>query len=150
MATLEFWHHHLGVSVPDLDASIEWYGRVLEFSVERRVKIESIPADVAVLRNGPLHIELFCARDANPLPPGRRVPDEDIRTHGNKHAAFAVQDVVGFAEELRRRGADVVSVQRYPNGRANCFVRDNAGNVLEFLNATKIEAAAAILHAKSE
>jgi len=26
---LEFWHHHCGVSVADLEASIAWYGDVL-------------------------------------------------------------------------------------------------------------------------
>jgi methylmalonyl-CoA/ethylmalonyl-CoA epimerase len=36
MSNLEFWHHHGGVSVPDLDASIAWYRTMLGFEVEQR------------------------------------------------------------------------------------------------------------------
>jgi predicted enzyme related to lactoylglutathione lyase len=52
MSQLEFWHHHLGVSVPDLEASIDWYRRVLGFELARRQRIETIPADVAILKHG--------------------------------------------------------------------------------------------------
>jgi len=36
---LEFWHHHGGVSVPDLDAAIAWWHDVLGFEVARRFPI---------------------------------------------------------------------------------------------------------------
>jgi methylmalonyl-CoA/ethylmalonyl-CoA epimerase len=134
-SALEFWHHHVGVSVPDLEASIEWYGRVLGFALVRRLRIESIPADVAILKHGAMHIELFQAQAAQALPPDRREPDSDVRTHGNKHIAFGVADVDAFEQELRRRGADVVWVKHFPNGGANIFIRDNAGNLIEFLKA---------------
>src|SRR5271163_452191 len=104
--TLEFWHHHGGVSVPDLDAAISWWREVLGFEVEKRFPIATIPAEVAMLRNGPLHIELFEVPGANPLPVERRMPDTDVHTHGNKHVSFAVRSVREFAAELTRRGAD--------------------------------------------
>jgi methylmalonyl-CoA/ethylmalonyl-CoA epimerase len=135
MSQLQFWHHHVGVSVPDLEASIDWYQRVLGFELLRRLRIETIPADVAILKHGAMHIELFQASGAKPLPPERREPDLDVRTHGNKHIAFGVADVDAFAQELRRRGADVVWVKHFPNGGANIFIRDNAGNLIEFLKA---------------
>ena len=135
MSQLQFWHHHVGVSVPDLEASIDWYQRVLGFELLRRLRIETIPADVAILKHGAMHIELFQASGAKPLPPERREPDIDVRTHGNKHIAFGVADVDAFAQELRRRGADVVWVKHFPNGGANIFIRDNAGNLIEFLKA---------------
>jgi len=137
VSNFEFWHHHIGISVPDMEASIQWYETVLGFHVERRRHIETIPADIAILRNGPMHIELFQAPGAAPLPPSRRIPDEDNRTHGNKHGAFAVEDVPAFAEELKRRGADIVWVKKFSWGGAACFVRDNAGNLLEFLQAPR-------------
>src|ERR1700722_16294113 len=84
MSNFEFWHHHGGISVPDLDASITWYRNVLGFEVARRFPIPTIPADVAVLKNGPLHIELFQVAAARPLPAERREPDTDVYTHGNK------------------------------------------------------------------
>ena len=30
-----FWHHHVGISVPDIAASIAWYGDVLGFALEQ-------------------------------------------------------------------------------------------------------------------
>lgn len=130
--SLAFAYHHVGVSVPDLDAAIDWYGRVLGFRLLRRLRIESIPAEAAVLGNGSLHVELFAVDGAQPLPAERREPDLDLRTHGNKHVAFAVEDVEAFAAELRRRGADIVWVRKLPFG-TNAFIRDVAGNLIEFV-----------------
>jgi methylmalonyl-CoA/ethylmalonyl-CoA epimerase len=135
VSSLEFWHHHVGVSVPDLAASIAWYERVLGFQLVRRLHIESIPAAVAILKHGAMHIELFQVEGAKTLPTERREPDSDVRTHGNKHVAFGVADVESFAAELRRRGADVVWVKHFDHGGANIFIRDNAGNLIEFLHA---------------
>jgi methylmalonyl-CoA/ethylmalonyl-CoA epimerase len=137
MAELEFWYHHVGVSVPDMDAAIAWYDRVLGFKLERRFMIGSIPAEIAILKHGALHVELFKPGDPRPLPPERREPDLDARTHGNKHVAFSVSDVDAFADELRRRGADIVWVKHFPDGRANIFIRDNSGNLIEFLQMPK-------------
>jgi methylmalonyl-CoA/ethylmalonyl-CoA epimerase len=134
--TLEFWHHHVGVSVPDLEASIAWYRDVLDFEVARRFAIDSIPAEVAVLKNGPLHIELFQVPNAQPASEDRRVPDRDVHTHGNKHVSFAVEDVWGLADELRRRGADIVWVKDLKFG-SNTFIRDNSGNLIEFVQSAR-------------
>lgn len=128
----KFGFHHIGISVPDLDAAITWYGRVLGFRVLRRYRVESIPAEIAMLGNGSVHVELFAVDGAAPLPAERREPDLDLRTHGNKHVAFMVEDVAGLAAELRRRGADVVWVKKFPFG-TNAFVRDVAGNLIEFV-----------------
>ena len=124
--------HHGALSVPDLDAAIEWYGRVLDFAVEARFEIPQIPAAVAMLRRDVLRLEIFAVLDAAPLPADRRSPNLDVRTHGNKHVAFAVPDADAAADELRQRGADIVFVGHFPWG-SNVFVRDNAGNLLEFV-----------------
>jgi catechol 2,3-dioxygenase-like lactoylglutathione lyase family enzyme len=141
---LQFWHHHGGISVPDLDASIEWWRQVLGFEVEVRFPIPAIPADVAMLVNGPLHIELFQVAGAKPLPHERREPDTDLCTHGNKHVSFVVENVRQFAEELRRRGADIVWVRDMKHG-SNIFIRDNAGNLIEFVQGPEPVATAAHL-----
>jgi methylmalonyl-CoA/ethylmalonyl-CoA epimerase len=133
---LEFWHHHGGVSVPDLEAAIIWWRTVLGFEVAERFPIPAIPADVAMLVNGPMHIELFEVAGAKPLPEERRQPDTDVYTHGNKHMSFAVGNVCEFAEELRRRGADIVWVKEMKHG-SNIFIRDNAGNLIEFVQSAK-------------
>ena len=134
--TLEFWHHHGGVSVPDLDAAIAWWRSVLGFEVAERFPIPAIPAVVAMLVNGPLHIELFEVAGAKPLPDERRQPDTDVYTHGNKHVSFGVDNVREFAAELRKRGADIVWVKEMKHG-SNIFIRDNAGNLIEFVQSSR-------------
>lgn len=130
--SLKFGFHHGGISVPDLDRAIEWYQRVLGFSVERQFDIPAIPARVAIIRNGDLRMELFDVPGAATLPEERRTPDADNRTHGNKHVSFVVPDVDLFGAELERRGADIVWIRRMPHG-ANIFIRDNSGNLIEFV-----------------
>jgi methylmalonyl-CoA/ethylmalonyl-CoA epimerase len=124
--------HHGGISVPDLDASIDWFSRVLGFEVETRMDIKEIPAKVAMLRRAELRIELFEAPGATPLPRERREPNTDPHTHGNKHVAFAVPNVDAFVAELRQRGADIALVGHFDFG-SFVFVRDNAGNLIEFV-----------------
>lgn len=134
---LEFKFHHAGVSVPDLEAAVQWYGDVLGFAVEERVHIPFIPANVAIMRKGELRFELFECRDAVPASPDRREPNRDLLTHGNKHIAFAVRDVHALADELRQRGADIVWVKDFEFG-STAFIRDNAGNLIEFIQAREL------------
>ena len=145
MSDLEFWHHHGGVSVPDLEAAIDWWDRVLGFKVLRRGTIPSVPCEMAMLANGNLHMELFEVPGATAPAENRSYPDEDLRSYGNKHVSFAVRDVDGFAAELKARGADIVWVKHFPNGSANIFMRDNAGNLIEFVQQAKPEPIASTL-----
>lgn len=145
MGQFEFWHHHAGVSVPDLEAAIRWYSGVLDFKLERRAVIESVPCQMAMVRNGNLRVELFEVPEAQPPAEDRSYPDDDLRTYGNKHVSFAVEDVDAFAEELGRRGADIVWVKHFPNGGANIFMRDGFGNLLEFVQASKPDPAPSLL-----
>lgn len=128
----EIKHHHGAMSVPDLESAIAWYRKVLDFQLESVVKLAHVPANVAMLRRGELRIELFEVPGAQPLPPERRIPDEDLRTHGNKHVAFAVRDIDVAVEELRRRSAEIVFVKKFEFA-AVAFIRDNAGNLIELL-----------------
>jgi hypothetical protein len=79
---------------------------------------------------------LFQVEGAKALPAERREPDTDVYTHGNKHVSFAVENVREFAEQLKRRGADIVWVKVMSQG-ANMFIRDNVGNLIEFVESPK-------------
>lgn len=128
----EFAFHHGGVSVPSLDEAIEWYGRVLGFRLERRFRIEAANAETAFIAKGPLRFELFEVAGAAPLPDDRRHPPRDLKTHGNKHLAFRVDDLEAFLAAVTAKGADVAFVVREDFGRG-CFLRDCAGNLIEFV-----------------
>jgi methylmalonyl-CoA/ethylmalonyl-CoA epimerase len=132
MSGLEFWHHHGGVSVPNLDEAIEWYCAKLGFEVEKRFFAPPIPAEIAIIKNGDLRMELFAVEGAQSLPEDRRTPNLDLKTHGNKHIAFAIDDVENFSKVLEERNVDIVWVKKFEFG-SNIFIRDNSGNLIEFL-----------------
>jgi methylmalonyl-CoA/ethylmalonyl-CoA epimerase len=124
--------HHAGVSVPSLDAAIDWYGHVLGFEVESRFYIDAAKAHTAMLRRGALRFEIFEVEGASPLPEERRSPPSDLRTHGNKHVAFRIDDLEVFLAAMEEKGADIAFVVREAFGKG-CFLRDCAGNLIEFV-----------------
>ncbi|WP_285019004.1 VOC family protein [Novosphingobium sp. fls2-241-R2A-195] len=128
----EFSFHHGGVSVPSLDEAIDWYGRVLGFEVEKRFYIAPARAHTAMVRKGPLRFELFEVEGAAPLPEERRFPPSDLKTHGNKHVAFRVEDLEEFLAEMEGKAVDAALVVREAFGKG-CFIRDCAGNLIEFV-----------------
>lgn len=122
--------HHGGVSVPDLEEAIGWYGDVLGFRLDRRFAVPG--AEVAYVERDGLRIELFEAEGAAPLPDARRHPRTDLMTHGHKHLAFATEDYDRFRADLVARGIEVILDVGESFGRA-FFIRDNSGNVIEFV-----------------
>lgn len=136
----ELKFHHSAVSVPSLEESVAWWGATLGFEVEQYIDIDVIPARVAMLRRGPMRVELFEVPEASALPDERRDMNGDLHVHGNKHVAFAVADADRMAAELKARGADIVLARRAPWG-AFVFIRDNVGNLIEFVEQPDLFAA---------
>ena len=130
--------HHIGISVPDLDAAIRWYGDMLGFALERSMIVIQIPARIAWLRRGGFRIELFEVAGAAPLPQDRLAPNHDLKTHGTKHIAFSVDDVDGCVAGLKTKGVDVVMHTRI-HGEPMAFIRDNAGTLIELVQASSFE-----------
>lgn len=124
--------HHFGISVPSLQDAIHWYGRMLGFELEERLYVAQIPAHIAFLKRGSFRLEMFEVRGAAPLPDDRRVPNLDLRTHGNKHMCFEVPDVPAAVAALRSVGADI-AVEMVVQGNPTAFIRDCAGNLIELL-----------------
>ena len=56
-----------------------------------------------------------------------------------------IDRIDAFAEELRRREADIVWVKHFPNGKANIFLRDPFGNLIEVVQYPKPAAVASSL-----
>jgi catechol 2,3-dioxygenase-like lactoylglutathione lyase family enzyme len=131
---LEFKHHHTAISVSSLDEAIAWYSRALGFELEFIFPIEHINARAALIKRGPLRIEIFEVQNANPLPPDRRIPDEDPKTHGNKHPAYAIRSVAETLPALVARGVDIAEVINIDVGSA-IYIRDPFGNLIEFVQA---------------
>ena len=60
------------------------------------------------------------------------MPNLDLQTHGNKHLCFEVPDVPAAVAALREAGADI-AFELTVDGNPTAFVRDCAGNLIEFL-----------------
>jgi methylmalonyl-CoA/ethylmalonyl-CoA epimerase len=135
---LDFQIHHVGISVPDLDAAIAWYENVLGFRLEQELTVDAIPARIAFVRRENFRIEIFEVGGAAPLPDDRRYPNRDLKTHGTKHFAFVVDDVDATVQELQTRGAEVAMHARI-HGNPTAFIRDVAGNLIEFVQTSAFQ-----------
>lgn len=124
---------HCGISVPDLDSSINWYEEMLNFTLESKKFMPILNGKVAFLSHGSFSIELFEIEKANPLPEERRVPNLDIKTHGTKHVAFAVENIEEFLSNLKEKSVDIAMDIKAIENDLVAFIRDNAGNLIEII-----------------
>jgi methylmalonyl-CoA/ethylmalonyl-CoA epimerase len=64
---------------------------------------------------------------------GRRgQPPSDLRTHGNRHVAFRVDNLDHFIAEMTAKGIEIPFVVREEFG-TGCFLRDGTGNLIQFV-----------------
>jgi methylmalonyl-CoA/ethylmalonyl-CoA epimerase len=128
--------HHGAASVPNLNESIEWYEKMLGFTVENKFEIPGQDVQIAMMKLDDMRVELFEAKGSKALNPDRREPNSDFRTQGNLHFSFAAPNVRPLAEKLRERGVDIVWIMDFPWG-SNAFIRDNAGNLIEIVQENR-------------
>lgn len=124
---------HVGVSVPNMAASIQWYQEMLGFTLVSDQFIPPLSARIAFLEHGEFSVELFQIEGAVSLPEERRFPNLDIRTHGTKHVAYAVQDLRKLMTGLRAKNVDVALDIFTMEGDLVAFIRDNSGNLIELI-----------------
>ena len=124
---------HCGISVGNMQESIDWYVKMLGFELLSRKDIEALDCEVAFLGLGDFEIELFRHHSSLPLPPERKEPNEDIRVQGVKHICFEVEDIEKVFADLRAKGTDVVFGPMPMEGTYMGFIRDNTGNLIELM-----------------
>jgi len=130
MSIIDFRAHHAGLSVPDLEASIKWYGEVLGFEVEKRMEIPPIGAKIAFLKRDDFRLEVFEMDGAQPMSEDRTIPNKDLLTHGWKHLSIEVPDARAALDKLKAAGVEI-AMENVIDGVAMGFIRDNAGNLIE-------------------
>jgi len=109
---------HVGLSVSNLDKSIDFYCRNLNCEVIRIIeastnpllgKVVGIPdcvARIAHLKSGPNILELF----EYIKPRGKKIPDNQIQAdNGFVHAGFRSSDVRNDYLKLKNEGVDFIS-----------------------------------------
>lgn len=122
--------NHFAISVPDLEASIDWYHRVFGFTVLHRSEIPGTGIKVSHMQGKGFLMEIFCPPNGTPLPAERREPNTDLMVHGNKHISFGVKDGHAAKAQLEAMGVEVAMVAEV-DGTYGVFIRDNSGNLIE-------------------
>lgn len=127
--------HHIALSVPNFEETIQWYQDKLSFRVVKRLALPQIATKQAILERNAFVVEVF-ARDNSTRfkPPAVTVPD-DLLIQGVKHIAFMVDDLEAVTAELNRRGVKLVWGPEANNDlRLKLgFIKDNNGNLIELV-----------------
>ncbi len=131
--------HHTGVTVSDLETSIDFYTDLLGCTVEGRFSVEGsafervVDADgvsgtFAHLRSGNARIELVEYEPAD----GRRTPGS-LPQPGATHLAFAVDDIDRTHAELPEDVETLSDPETTESGTRLVFLRDPDGTLIELL-----------------
>ncbi|CCQ35962.1 glyoxalase domain protein [Natronomonas moolapensis 8.8.11] len=133
--------HHTGLTVADLDRSVEFYAGVLGCTVESRFSVSGDAFETVVgrdgvsgrfvhLNSGDSRIELVEYEPAGPPREPTTLPQP-----GGSHLAFSVDDVDALFEGLPDRIDPLSEPQTTDSGTRLVFVRDPDGNLIELLEA---------------
>ncbi len=128
--SLKLKPHHVAINVPDIAASIAWYCDMLGFTVMKRNFIPNLTSQNALLSNGDFNLELFQHEKIIPRPEEENIEPPGTEALGYRQMAFVVDDIKALSETLKKKGADIT--RERPDGTV-LFIRDNSGNVLEFI-----------------
>ena len=123
---------HVGISVSDMDAALDWYARNLDFQLVKDDYVPPLKARICFIRNGEFQLELFRYDDPKPIPQDRLTPNSDLQTVGTKHVAFEVPDMKALKEKFVANGVDIAH-EVMMEGNNVMFVRDNSGVLIEFI-----------------
>ena len=124
---------HVGISVPDMDEAVKWYCDVLGCEKLSDRYLPALSSRVVFLQLGNFKIELFQNDEWRPLPENRRMPNEDIKVCGTKHICFSTDDMSALKKYFDEKKVDCATDVFQVNGHGVLFIRDVAGNLIEFI-----------------
>ena len=139
------WMNHTGLSVSNMDRSLEFYRDTLGLEIERDSILEGdflaqftgLPESrvhIVYLGNGDGRHSVELVEFLNPI-----APPQEHNLLGSSHLGFFVDDLDQFYTELSSKGIRFSSppIERpnatYPMSRKMCLAQDPDGNWLEFM-----------------
>lgn len=127
---------HVGINVSNYEETIQWYRDKLDAKVEREWTIAGFPdLKLAYLNVYGFRVEIISSTRGQAGMPIAQNFEDLVRTTGIGHFCFRVDDVDAVLAELNRRDVSTfIELGDYPDaGVRLCFVKDNNGNLLEFV-----------------
>lgn len=133
-------HHHIGLSVSDLDRAKQWYADVLGMAQGFAFELAPLGVRGCFMEGHGTRVELF-ERAGSGGGIGGQEPPDALLTRGYGHAAFATSDLdATFAEVVARGATPVWEPRPSPEpGVRMAFVADSDGNLIEFIQAASGE-----------
>ncbi|MFJ6376137.1 VOC family protein [Pseudarthrobacter oxydans] len=127
---------HVGLTVGDLDAQIEWYGTALDLRVTNVFHIEQLKMRAAFMVNDDGLVLELLERAGSSAGLQASSPAEALLTRGYGHICLRVHDADAFHARLLAAGAEErMAPQAAPEpGVRMSFVADPEGNLLELLD----------------
>ena len=139
------WMNHTGLSVSNMDRSLEFYRDTLGLEIERDSILEGdflaqftgLPESrvhIVYLGNGDGRHSVELVEFLNPI-----APPQEHNLLGSSHLGFFVDDLDQFYTELSSKGIRFLSPPilrpdtTYPMVRKLCLAQDPDGNWLEFM-----------------
>lgn len=136
--------HHIGISVPDIQAAHDFYCGVLGFELAANydfepsdrgdliLKLENAAAKSIMIKAGNIYLEIF--EFLSPEPEARQT-ERPVCNHGFTHIAFEVDDIEPVYQRLQEAGVEWhCPIQEYKDEDdwfQNAYGRDPFGNVIE-------------------
>ena len=137
--------HHVAIGVTDLQAALDFYLPAFdcdllfrsEFDGDRNdvdsvIGIDRVGADVAMLRLGEAHLELWEYRA--PTPEDHRSPANGL---GYPHIAVSVSDIESEVQRLGALGMSFVGPPVDMGHQKAVYGRDPFGNIIELYEAVR-------------
>ncbi len=123
---------NLAFTVSDLDAAIQWYGKVFGFKVIKRESFTAIGAEVAFINYGDINLEMLQIKYAIKIPEMFANPPEHLRPVGNKVLVLKVKDLALATGELESKGVEFVwkNMNLTADSSPNTMIRDLDGNFI--------------------
>ena len=127
-------HHHVGVSVQDLDEAKRWYADVLGMTEGYAFEIPPFGVRGCFMAGHGTRVELI-ERAGSAAGIGGHHPPEALLTRGFGHVAFETADLdAAFAEIVARGATPVWGPRPSPEpGIRMAFVADTDGNLVELV-----------------
>ena len=132
--------HHVGISVPDLERSLDWYCRAFELTEGYRFEVAPLGLrGVFALDPGGAGVELL--EKSGALPGVNRAdPPSANAVHGYNHMCFEVADLdAAYARALRHGATAVWDPRDAPEpGVRMAYVTDLDGNLIELIHRAEV------------
>jgi catechol 2,3-dioxygenase-like lactoylglutathione lyase family enzyme len=127
-------HHHIGLSVADLDSAKRWYSDVLGMTLGFEFELAQFGVRGCFMAGHGTRVELL-QRTGSGGGIGGQDPPQALLTRGYGHVAFATDDLdATFAEVVARGASPVWDPRQSPEpGVRMAFVADLDGNLIELI-----------------